>query len=126
MSCAPAALPPHAGAGRRLFLPHAPGMVSVGDPQLDIRTVGCAATATCEGAVSYDLSDERLTERGYPDGRTRRRGQEPAEPPQVNGISVGFSASTTGLFFTIRGMAGDHETVTAAAAVKTGGDLVPG
>ena len=33
---------------------------------------------------------------GYPDGRTRRRGQEPAEPPQVRGISVGFSASTTG------------------------------
>ena len=29
---------------------------------------------------------------GYPDGRTRRRGQEPAEPPQVRGISVGFSA----------------------------------
>jgi hypothetical protein len=26
---------------------------------------------------------------------------------------------------TIRGMAGDQETVTAAAAVKTGGDLVP-
>ena len=25
---------------------------------------------------------------GYPDGRTRRRGQEPAEPPQVRGISV--------------------------------------
>jgi len=42
------------------------------------------------------LSGERLTERGYPDGRTRRRGQEPAEPPQVRGISVGFSASTTG------------------------------
>src|SRR6266704_4141340 len=33
---------------------------------------------------------------GYPGGRTRRRGQEPAEPPQVRGISVGFSASTTG------------------------------
>jgi len=32
----------------------------------------------------------------YPDGRARRRGQEPAEPPQVRGISVGFSASTTG------------------------------
>jgi hypothetical protein len=32
---------------------------------------------------------------GYPDGRTRRRGQEPAEPPHVRGISVGFSASTT-------------------------------
>jgi hypothetical protein len=47
-------------------------------------------------AVSYDLSGERLTERGYPDGRTRRRGQEPAEPPQVRGISAGFSASTTG------------------------------
>ena len=28
--------------------------------------------------------------------RTQRRGQEPAEPPQVRGISVGFSASTTG------------------------------
>jgi hypothetical protein len=27
---------------------------------------------------------------GYPDGRTRRRGQEPAEPPQVRGIFVGF------------------------------------
>ena len=36
---------------------------------------------------------------GYPDGRTRRRGQEPAEPPQVGGISVGFSASTTGTPF---------------------------
>ena len=28
------------------------------------RTVDCVATATCEGAVSYDLSGERLTERG--------------------------------------------------------------
>ena len=27
---------------------------------------------------------------GYPDGRTRRRVQEPAEPPQVRDISVGF------------------------------------
>ncbi len=27
---------------------------------------------------------------GYPDGRTRCRGQEPAEPPQVRGVSVGF------------------------------------
>src|SRR5271166_3080510 len=33
---------------------------------------------------------------GYPDVRTRRRGQEPVEPPQVRAISVGFSASTTG------------------------------
>ena len=32
---------------------------------------------------------------GYPDGRTRRRGQEPAEPPQVRGIRR-FSARTTG------------------------------
>ena len=36
---------------------------------------------------------------GYPDGRTRRRGQEPAEPPQVRGTSVGFSGSTTGTPF---------------------------
>ena len=49
------------------------------DPQPDIRTVGRAATATCEGAVSYDLSGERLTERGLsgrphpaPGPRTRR------------------------------------------------------
>ena len=34
---------------------------------------------------------------GYPDGRTWRRGQEHAESPQVRGISVGFSASTTGI-----------------------------
>ena len=51
----------------------------LGDPQPDIRTVGRAATATCEGAVSYDLSGERLTERGLsgrphpaPGPRTRR------------------------------------------------------
>ena len=43
-----------------------------------------------EGAVSYDLSGERLTGGGYPDGRPGRRGQELAEPPQVRGISVGF------------------------------------
>ena len=47
-----------------LFLDHAQGSVSVRDPQPDIRTVGHAATATCEGTVSYDLSGERLTERG--------------------------------------------------------------
>ena len=33
---------------------------------------------------------------GYPDGRTRRWDQEPAEPAQVRGISVGFSVSTAG------------------------------
>ena len=51
----------------------------LGDPQPDTRTVGRAATATCEGAVSYDLSGERLTERGLsgrphpaPGPRTRR------------------------------------------------------
>ena len=36
----------------------------IADPQPDTRTVGRAARATCEGAVSYDLSGERLTERG--------------------------------------------------------------
>jgi len=50
---------------------------------------------------------------GYPDVRTRRRGQEPAEPPQVRGISVGFSASTTGTSKVpapdARDPAGEHE-----------------
>src|SRR5512135_3444399 len=35
---------------------------------------------------------------GYPDGRTRRRGQEPTEPPQVRGISVGFPPVLPGPF----------------------------
>ena len=73
-------LPPHAGAGRRLFpAPTRRAWCPLGDPQPDIRTVGRAATATCEGAVSYDLSGERLTEQGLsgrphpaPGPRTRR------------------------------------------------------
>ena len=66
------------------------------DPQPDTRTIGHAATATCEGAVSYDLSGECLTERGLSGRPDPAPGQDPAEPPQVRGISVGFSASTTG------------------------------
>ena len=96
-------------AGARRVMPHLAGQDAAwhvaGDScgvrktrsQPDTRTVGRAATATCEGAPSHMTCPVNVSlSGGYPDGRTRRRDQEPAEPPQVRGISVGFSASTTG------------------------------
>ena len=72
-------LRPRAGHGVRWGIPHRTPGQSAARPQ---RPAKAPSHMTCP--VNVSLSG------GYPDGRTRRRGQEPAEPPQVRGISVGF------------------------------------
>jgi hypothetical protein len=56
--------------------------------------VPAAAGPSARPSVAFWPSVPRTG--GYPDGRTRRRGQEPAERPQVRGISVRFSTGRIG------------------------------